>query len=661
MVEPDTIIDGRYRVISRVGSGGMADVYLAEDELLGRQVAVKVLHHHFAEDQEFVERFRREASSAAALSHQNIVAIFDRGEWQGTYYIAMEYVAGRSLKSIVREQGALEPALAIDITCQILQAARFAHRHGVIHRDLKPHNVLLDEDGRVRVTDFGIARAGASDMTLTGSIMGTAQYLSPEQAQGHPVGETSDLYSVGVILYELLTGVVPFEGETAVAIAFKQVSAEPRPPSELNPAVPAALDAIVLRALAKDPARRYASADEFLAALARERELLPAPAATAATVMVAASAPRAVGVDRRGPAGPPTGSLLLAPGGRHDERPEPEPPPPDRRRRWMWALLAVLIAAAVAIALLLSGPAEKVVVPGVVGQTEQAAAARLRVAHLSPVATTSVSATVPIGLVVLQTPQAGARLSKNSRVTIVISNGPSSAAVQNVEGEPASSALAALRAAGFKPTTKSQPSATVAPGRAIATDPPAGTVALTGSPVTVLVSSGPAQVRVPDVLGESQTAAEAAITSAGLEVGAIESRTSTQTAGSVIAQSPHAGASLASGSKVSLTIARATTEVTVPNVVGQGEATAAAALGAAGLTPKIHSQPTSEASQVGVVLRQSPPGGHHAHKGATVTLTVATQGPQTTTTPTTTTPATSTPTTTTTGATPPPAAALALP
>src|ERR1700740_404104 len=203
MVEPDTIIDGRYRVISRVGSGGMADVYLAEDELLGRQVAVKLLHHHFAEDQEFVERFRREASSAAALSHQNIVAIFDRGEWHGTYYIAMEYVHGRSLKTIVREQGALEPALAIDIVTQILQAARFAHRHGVIHRHLKPHNVLLDEDGRGRVPAFGIAGAG----------------------------------------------------ERGGGTAFGGWPPEPRPPSELNSAVPVALDEIVLRALAKDPAR----------------------------------------------------------------------------------------------------------------------------------------------------------------------------------------------------------------------------------------------------------------------------------------------------------------------------------------------------------------------------------------------------------------------
>src|ERR1700726_3530209 len=254
MVEPDTIIDGRYKVISRLGSGGMADVYLAEDQLLGVLLAVNLLHHHFAEDQEFVERFKREASSAAALSHPNIVGIFDRGEWGGTYYIAMEYVDGRSLKDVLRQEGAMDAASAIDVVIQILRAARFAHKRGVIHRDLKPHNVILDEEGRARVTDFGIARAGASDMTMTGSIMGTAQYLSPEQAQGYPVTAASDLYSVGVILYELLTGAVPFDGETAVAIAFKQVAATPRPPSELNPALPPSLDAIVLRALAKDPA-----------------------------------------------------------------------------------------------------------------------------------------------------------------------------------------------------------------------------------------------------------------------------------------------------------------------------------------------------------------------------------------------------------------------
>src|ERR671910_1982856 len=236
-IQRDTMIDGRYRVLNRLGSGGMADVYEAEDTQLGRRVALKLLYRRFAEDAEFVERFRREASSAAGLSHPNVVQVFDRGQWDCTYYIAMELLEGRNLKEVVRDHGALDPALAVDIVLQILKAARFAHRRGVVHRDIKPHNVIVDQEGRAKVTDFGIARAGASDMTETGSIMGTAQYLSPEQAQGHPVDARSDLYSIGIILYELLTGKVPFEADSAVTVALKQVSEAPVPPSEVNPAV----------------------------------------------------------------------------------------------------------------------------------------------------------------------------------------------------------------------------------------------------------------------------------------------------------------------------------------------------------------------------------------------------------------------------------------
>src|SRR5580692_1456046 len=328
MIDPETIVDGRYRVLSRLGSGGMADVYLAEDRLLGRQLAVKVLHHHFAEDQEFVERFRREASSAAGLSHPNIVAIFDRGEWNGTYYISMEYVPGRSLKTIVREQGALAPETAIDVAIQILRAARFAHKRGVIHRDLKPHNVIVDEEGRAKVTDFGIARAGASDMTLTGSIMGTAQYLSPEQAQGQAVSAASDLYAVGIVLYELLTGTVPFDGETAVTIALKQVSATPPPPSALNAAVPPELDAVVLRALAKNPAERFADAHEFLAPLEYVRQLLTG----------------------EGPGtgnGPVPATALLLPLAREPVE-EPQDAAAVRRRRWWWIAGGTVLVLAVA-------------------------------------------------------------------------------------------------------------------------------------------------------------------------------------------------------------------------------------------------------------------------------------------------------------------------
>ncbi len=666
MVEPDTIIDGRYKVISRVGSGGMADVYLAEDQLLGRQVAVKLLHHHFAEDQEFVERFRREASSAAGLSHQNIVGIFDRGEWEGTYYIAMEYVAGRSLKTIVREQGPIDPAQAIDIVIQILRGARFAHRRGVVHRDLKPHNVIIDEEGRARVTDFGIARAGASDMTLTGSIMGTAQYLSPEQAQGYMVSGASDLYSIGVILYELLTGVVPFDGETAVAIAFKQVSAQPRPPSEVNPAVPPALDAVVLRALAKDPAQRYADADEFIAALVRERQALPAATspvlaagATGEHGYGAAAAPAgAVGAGGQPPdGGPPvTGAMLLADDGYDDDSGSGDGP--TIKRVLLWGLLAALVVGAiVAAVLLLSSPTRQVTVPNVTGETEQAASAKLRARDLSASPSLSSSATVASGRVIRQSPKGGSRVDDGSRVSIVVSSGPGSAALMSVEGLTAAEAVSRLRKAGFAPTTKRQPNANVAQGKVIGTEPPAGTELQVGSPVSVLVSSGPAQVRVPDVSGDSQSGAEAALTAVGLAVGSVTSQVSTaQAAGNVIAQTPSAGSSVRTGATVDLTIAKASNEVAVPKVVGESETQASAALGGAGFTPSLVQVTTNEASKVGVVLKQSPSAGHKARKGSTVTLTV---GVKAETTPTTTTPTTTTttPTTTTPPATPPAAAA----
>jgi beta-lactam-binding protein with PASTA domain/predicted Ser/Thr protein kinase len=640
MIDPETIIDGRYRVISRLGSGGMADVYLAQDQLLGREVAVKVLHHHFAEDHEFVERFRREASSAAALSHPNIVGIFDRGEWNGTYYIAMEYVAGHSLKTIVREQGPLDPATAIDIVIQILRAARSAHRRGVIHRDLKPHNVIIDEEGRARVTDFGIARAGASDMTLTGSIMGTAQYLSPEQAQGFAVSATSDLYSVGVILYELLTGVVPFEGESAVAIAFKQVSAEPRPPSQLNPSLPPSLDAVVLRALAKDPAQRYADDDELIAALQRERDALPAFAGAPAG---AAREYRAAAV-----AGPGTGSMLLATGGPGEYDAENGDASNHRRRRaWLWTLAAVVLAAAAVLAVLLTRSNPSVSVPNVTGQTEQAAGATLRNAGLVPASSLKPSVKVASGLVISQSPVAADIVKKGARVSIVISGGPASKSLMDVTGLTAAKAAAELHQAGLKTTSKKESSKTVEAGLIIGTEPPAETEVQEGHVVTLIVSSGPPPVRVPDVTGQSLEAAEATLTNSELELGTVTKKvSSTQTAGTVLAQSPATGTSLHAGDKVNLTVAqapKAPKEVEVPAVVGAASAAATTALKHAGFKVKSQSHTTTEQSQVGVVLEQSPEGGGRARKGATVTISVGVLA--TSTTPPTTTPTTIPPTT----------------
>src|SRR5919204_2406492 len=285
----DQVFDGRYRVIRKLGTGGMANVYLAEDQELGRRVAIKMLDDRHAQDDQFVERFRREAKNAAGLSHPNIVSIYDRGEAEGTYYIAMEYLDGRSLKELILSRGPAPIPIAIDYVRQILAALRFAHRNAIVHRDIKPHNVLVDAEGRLKVTDFGIARAGASQMTEVGSIIGTAQYLSPEQAKGTAVDARSDIYSAGVVLYELLTERVPFTGDTAVEIAMRHLSAVPEPPSSLRGEVPPELDKVVLRALAKDPEDRYQTAEEMDAELDRVSRGLPVSQETeeAATMILA--------------------------------------------------------------------------------------------------------------------------------------------------------------------------------------------------------------------------------------------------------------------------------------------------------------------------------------------------------------------------------------
>ena len=277
--QPEQVVGGRYRVVRKLGGGGMADVYLCEDLTLGRNVAIKVLLQRYLDDPTFVERFRREAKAAAGLNQQNLVSIYDWGEVDGTYYIAMEYVEGETLKDLIRRRGRLSGNESVAVTLQLLSAVDFAHRSGIVHRDIKPQNVMIDRDGTVKVMDFGIARAGDSGMTEAGSILGTAQYLAPEQAKGYPVDERSDLYSVGVCLYEMLTGTVPFKGDSAVTVALKHVNEVPVEPSELVPGMPYVLNQIVLKAMAKDPADRYQSAAEFARDLRAAKEGGPVQAA----------------------------------------------------------------------------------------------------------------------------------------------------------------------------------------------------------------------------------------------------------------------------------------------------------------------------------------------------------------------------------------------
>jgi beta-lactam-binding protein with PASTA domain/predicted Ser/Thr protein kinase len=639
-----TLIDRRYRVISRIGSGGMADVYCCEDLQLGRQVAVKLLHERFAEDEEFVERFRREASSAASLSHPNIVGVFDRGEWDGTYYIAMEYLEGRSLKALIRAEGPLPPSRAIELTMQVLGAARSAHQRGVIHRDLKPHNVIVDAEGRVKVTDFGIARAGVSEITETGSIMGTVEYLSPEQAQGHAVGPRSDLYSIGVVLYELLTARLPFSGDSAVTIALKQISELPVPPSAYNRAVSAELDAIVLAALAKDPEHRYQDADAFLAALDAERERLRWPASDrtaefAAPVAAAHEQPvsEAGSWDAPAPAPAPSTEIASGPGG--------------RRVAWPWIAAAVLgVVVVVLVLVLASSPAAKVVVPKVVGATEASALSVLQRAGFDPVPSL-VTTKSPTGIVIGQSPTFGTRAKKGSIVQITVSEGPGTATVPNVVGDGRLAAKAALTKAGLLPIETMLPSASVALNHVISTNPAARTAVPAGSSVAVDISSGPQQAAVPNVIGKLQAAAQTLLTESGFN-STVTSTQSTEPAGTVLTQSPTVGTDRPLQSVVALTVAKAPKTLTLQSLVGESADEASSALGASGLKASTTTQSVTDPAQDGQVVSQSPSAGSKVAVGDTVTLVIGKLG-QTTTTTTTPTTTTTTPTTTTTTPTTP--------
>jgi serine/threonine-protein kinase len=597
-LEADTVVDGRYKVLNRLGSGGMAEVYCAQDLQLGRKVALKILYRRFAEDSEFVERFRREASSAAGLQHQHVVAVYDRGEYDGTYYIAMEYLEGRSLKTIVQQEAPLDPDRAIDLTIQVLRAARFAHRRGIIHRDLKPHNVIVDAEGRAKVTDFGIARAGASDMTQTGSIMGTAQYLSPEQAQGHSVSAASDIYSIGIMLYELLTGRVPFEGESAVTIALKQVNERPERPSVYNPAVTPALEDAVMRALEKDPARRYPDADAFIAALQAARE-------GTTTAVMAAPPP---------PLEPPSESYAYPS--------EPLPPPEEREggRWWLW-VLAILVAALGLAAVLLLPGAQKVGVPTVVGADQANAEAKLRSDGFR-VDTTLKTAEQPKGQVIGQDPAGGTKVKKGSTVTLTVSDGPQQVAVPQVVGLTVSSARGRLEKAGLEPSEREENSDTVEKGRIVSVSPQEGQKVDKGSSVTLVVSSGKPQAEVPDVVGKSFDEAQSTLQAAGFRVTRKDKETDKEDPGTVLSQNPRSGGEVDSGSTVELTVAKESSQVAVPDVTGEDAPAAVAALSGQGFVIDQQSRDVDSPDGDGVVLEQTPAGGKKAKKGSKVTIVV---------------------------------------
>jgi len=632
MTTSDTLIDRtfdkRYVIKRKLGSGGMADVYLAEDQELGRRVALKLLDERHASDEQFVERFRREAQSAAGLNHPNIVSIFDRGRAEGTYYIAMEYLDGRTLKELIVRNGPTPVPIAIDYARQILGALAFAHRNGIIHRDIKPHNIIVGTDGRLKVTDFGIARSGTSQMTEAGSIVGTAQYLSPEQARGAPVDPRSDLYSLGIVLYEMLTGKVPFTGDTPVEIAMKHLSQVPEPPSALRPEVPHDLDAVVMRALAKDPDQRYASAEEMDADLARvargvsvSREteeamtqVLSGAGITSAQTMV--SRPRAG-------AAPPAPPAYRSPTPYYDYE-----EPPRGRSIWPWLLALGLIIAGAAGGWFLYMKIQDqlntnrpVAVPDVTLLQQDLAKLKIEQAGLTPQILKAANDTVPRGQVADQDPGGGAKIGKGSTVTLTVSTGKPRVLVPDVRGRSVTDAVTALAQLGLNPKiTRVYSSAQV--DTVTGQNPAPGDHVLKGSDIRVNVSRGAKPVSVPDVTGEPYANAESALRGQGFVVARVDVQSDQAAQGVVVAEDPPPGQQVPKGSKITLSVSKGPSATQVPDVTHQNQAAAEALLAGAQLTPAVIYQPVTDPSMDGIVLSQDPVGGSAAKANEVVTITI---------------------------------------
>src|SRR5262245_36433356 len=609
-----TLFAGRYRIARKLGGGGMADVYLAEDQELGRRVAIKMLHSRYANDEQFVERFRREATHAAGLSHPNIVSIFDRGEFDGSYYIVMEYVEGRTLKELIRSRGLCPVPVAIAYTRQILAALRYAHRNGVIHRDIKPHNVIVDQEGVVKVTDFGIARAGASQMTEEGAIIGTAQYLSPEQARGAPVDQTSDLYSTGIVLFELLTGQVPFTGDSPVEIAMKHLAETPPAPSELRADVPDDLDLVVLRALAKEPSDRYQSAaamDADLETVARGGRVA-AETAEAATMVLAG-----------GGAIDATAATQIA------RRPPPPNYEPPKRGRPLWPWLVGIGAA---LALLVLGfflydsirnsieGSETVAVPYVVGIPQANAENLITEKGLVPQVHRVSSADVEEGVVIQQSPTEGTKVDKETVVRIDVSSGKPEVQIPSVVGQTQTDAVAELTRAGLDVQVV-EVNSDRDQGTVTAQSPQAGLTVVEGTRVRINVSKGPKPVTVPSVVGLPYDQAASELQSAGFNVSRID-QDSDQAAGIVTEQTPSGGSEGSKGSTVTLTVSKGPSTSAVPDVTSQDYAIAQTTLDNAGFRSKIVFEDTSDQTMDGIVISQDPVGGSQEKPNAIVTLFV---------------------------------------
>jgi eukaryotic-like serine/threonine-protein kinase len=546
-VAAQTLLGGRYLVESELGRGGMATVFKGTDTVLGRPVAVKVLSPQYSGDANFVTRFRREAQAAASLNHPNLVSVYDTGTDDGVHFIVMEFVEAKTLADYLAGGGRIMPERSIEIAEAVCDALSVAHAHGIIHRDIKPANIMITSKGDVKVTDFGIARviSGADTLAQTAAVLGTASYLSPEQAQSQPVDQRSDIYSLGVALYEMVTGRPPFSGDSPVMVASKHVLEQPTPPSKLNADVSPELEAVIMKAMAKNPDNRYQDADEMRADLERAR--------LGQGVQATPLLPESARTQRIAPAGPPTAVL-----------PPAAPEDGGRRRWWIPALIILLILAVLGGGLyllassLLSTNTGSVTVPDVRGFTQDAATRTLRDAgfEVAPPEFQVTANQADVGDVIKQSPDPGTLLDTGKTVTITVGKAPKQVPVPNVVGMTEDEAKTAITDAGLKVGVVSPQPDSAPAGQVIDQNPSADQTVDKGSTVDLVVSAGPTNVTVPDVVCESLGKAESDLDKAGFQVVTSEEtqfNVECPKNGRVAAQDPPGNSSAPSGSTVTLT------------------------------------------------------------------------------------------------------------